>query len=80
MTILFPDSSASPTNGMFKTQEEFRKFVLENQNGRWNSVLHCRSKTNRVKDYNRDTLGDAFPLIFPFGYTGLDGDPEFGLE
>ena len=60
-----------PTNGSFANQEEFRKFVTENQNGRWNFELHSRPLWERLADYKDDTIADAFPLLFPFGYTRL---------
>jgi hypothetical protein len=77
MTVVFPDSTLpQPTNGGFKNQEEFRKFVLDRQNGKWNSELHARPTADRLADYRDDTIADAFPLLFPFGYTGLPEDPS----
>ena len=76
MTVVFPDTTLpEPTNGGFANQEEFRKFVTDNQNGRWNSELHSRPLRERLADYKDDTIADAFPLLFPFGYTGLREDP-----
>ena len=73
MTVVFPDTTTlpEPTNGSFANQEEFRKFVTENQNGHWNSELHYRPLRERLADYKDDAIADAFPLLFPFGYTGL---------
>ena len=75
--MVFPDSSLpSPTNGGFSNQDEFRRFVAENQKqGRWNSALHARPKAERLADYNDETVAMAFPLQFPYGHTGLPRDP-----
>jgi hypothetical protein len=36
ITVVFPDATLpTPTNGGFETQQEFMKFVMEHQNGRW---------------------------------------------
>jgi len=76
MTVVFPDTSVpQPTNGGFKDQDEFRQFVTDNQNGKWNSALHSRPLAERLADYRDDTIADAFPLQFPYGFTGLAGDP-----
>ena len=76
MTVVFPDTTLpEPTNGSFTNQEEFRMFVTENQNGRWNSELHSRPLRDRLADYKDDTIADAFPLLFPFGSTRLREDP-----
>ena len=77
ITVVFPDSSLpEPTNGGFSNQEEFRKFVTENQrNGQWNSALHARPLADRLADYKDDTIAMAFPLQFPYGHTGLPEDP-----
>ena len=76
VTVVFPDSSLpSPTNGGFNNQEEFRKFILEHQNGKWKTEFTARPTSERQHDYINDTIGDAFPLQFPYGHTGLQGDP-----
>jgi hypothetical protein len=76
MTVVFPDATLpQPTNGGFQTQEEFRSFVTASQNGHWNSELHARPLAERLADYKDDTIADAFPLLFPFGFTGLAEDP-----
>jgi hypothetical protein len=76
MTVVFPDSALpQPTNGGFESQEEFRTFVTSSQTGKWNSALHARPLAERLADYKDDTIADAFPLIFPFGFTGLPEDP-----
>jgi hypothetical protein len=68
---VFPDSSIpTPTNGGFQSQEEFRKYIPEHQNGKWETKMTPRPTTERERDYNDDTFGDAFPLQFPFGCTG----------
>jgi hypothetical protein len=72
---VFPDSSLpTPTNGGFKNQEEFRKFVMERQNGKWETEFTARPTSEKEADYKDDTFGDAFPLQFPYGFTGLSGD------
>jgi hypothetical protein len=77
MTVVFPDSTLpEPTNGVFETQEEFRAYVMKSQNGRWNSELHARPTAERLADYKDDTIADAFPRHFPFGFTGLAEDPS----
>ena len=77
LTVVFPDSSLpEPTNGGFENQDEFRNFVMNRHNsGRWSSELHSRPQKDRIADYKDDTLADAFPLQFPFGFTGLAEDP-----
>jgi hypothetical protein len=73
---VFPDSSLpSPTNGGFQSQEEFWKYVLKHQNGKWKTEMTVRPTTERERDYDDDTFRDAFPLQFPFGHTGLRTDP-----
>jgi hypothetical protein len=76
ITVEFPDATLpTPTNGGFQTQEEFRQFVMEHQNGKWKTEFTSRPTSEREPDYINDTLGDAFPLQFPYGHTGLRGDP-----
>ena len=77
MTVVFPDSSLpEPTSGGFSSQEEFRKFVIQNQKeGQWNSALHARPEADRLPDYKDNSLALAFPLQFPFGHTGFPQDP-----
>jgi hypothetical protein len=76
ITVVFPDASLpTPTSGGFENQEAFRKFVLEHQDGKWKSELTAKPTCIREHDYIDDTLGDAFPLQFPYGHTGLKGDP-----
>ena len=76
ITVVFPDAMLpTPTNGGFQTQEEFRQFVMEHQNGKWKTEFTSRPTSEREPDYVNDTLGDAFPLQFPYGHTGLRGDP-----
>ena len=72
MKVVFPDTTLpEPTNGGFA----FRKFVNGKQNGWWNSELHSQPSQECLADYKDDTIADAFPLLFPFGYTGLREDP-----
>jgi hypothetical protein len=76
VTVVFPHSSLpTTTNGGFQNQEEFWKYVLEHQNGRWQTEMTVRPTTERERDYNDETFGDAFPLQFPYGHTGLQTDP-----
>jgi hypothetical protein len=76
ITVVFPDASMpSPTNGGSKTQEQFRKFVMEHQNGKFSAEFNSRPTVDREPDHIDNTLGDAFPLQFPYGFTGLQGDP-----
>jgi Helitron helicase-like domain at N-terminus len=77
MTVIFPDSSLpEPTNGGFETQDEFRKYIISQQDGKWNAELHVRPLNERLADYKDDSIADAFPLLFPYGYTGLAEDPQ----
>ena len=76
MTVIFPDATLpQPTNGGFANQEEFRKFIASKNNGRWSTQFHSRPYADRLADYEDDTIADAFPLQFPFGFTGLPDDP-----
>ena len=76
ITCLFPDATRpQPTNGGFENQEEFRKFVTGSQDGSWNCHLHSRPLSERIADYKDDAIALAFPSLFPYGYTGLVGDP-----
>ena len=77
ITVVFPDSSLpQPTNGGFANQEEFLKYILSHQDGHWNSEMHARPHDERLPDYKADSIADAFPLQFPFGYTGMNEDPN----
>ena len=74
--VVFPDATLpTPTNGGFENQEEFRTFIMEHQNGKWKTEFTSRPTAEQEHDYINDTLGDAFPLQFPYGHTGLRGDP-----
>ena len=77
ITCLFPDGTRpQPSNGGFENQEEFRKFVTSSQDGSWNCQLHARPHCERIPNYKDDTIALAFPSLFPYGYTGLQGDPS----
>jgi hypothetical protein len=52
---------------------------LEHQNGKWKTELTARPTSEQEHDYIDDTLGDAFPLQFPYGFTGLKGDPAVAI-
>ena len=76
-TVIFPDATLpQPTNGGFATQEEFLQYIMKSNDGHWSSQLHVRPSGERFADYNDGTIADAFPLQFPFGYTGLAEDPS----
>jgi hypothetical protein len=80
ITCVFPDATRpTPTNGGFANQEEFRQFVTNNQDGTWDSELHTRPLAKKIADYKDDSLATAFPKIFPYGYTGLPGNPSLPL-
>jgi hypothetical protein len=73
---VFSDSLLrKPRNGGFKDQEDFHKYVMEHHNGKWESGLTAIPTSDRNHDHKDDTLGDAFPFQFPYGHTGLSGDP-----
>ena len=75
MTVVFPDSTLpEPTRGSFSSQEEFRHFVMEHQDGRWDSALHSRPSSDIALDYKSDTIAQAFPVLFPYGFSGLPED------
>ena len=75
-TVVFPDSDLpSPTNGGFENQQAFRDYIMEMQgSGQWNSALHARPLAERLADYQGDTIAQAFPLLFPYGHSGLPDD------
>ena len=76
MTVVFPDSTLpEPTKGIFSTQEEFRQFVMTHQDGKWDSALHSRPSFEIIADYKADTIAQAFPVLLPYGYSGLPEDP-----
>ena len=77
VTVIFPDSSLPQSSrGGFKNQDEFRQFVTKNQDGSWDSQLHARPTAERLFDHNGETLAKAFPLLFPYGYSGFAEDPS----
>ena len=77
VTVVFPDSALpTNTNGGFTTQAEFRNYVLEkHEDGKWDTTIHARPSSNRLADYTGEALAKAFPLVFPFGYSGCSEDP-----
>jgi hypothetical protein len=76
ITVVFLDSSLpTPTNGGFQNEEEFRKYLLEHQNGKWETKMTVRPTSKRERNYNNNTFEDAFLLQFPYGHTGLQTDP-----
>ena len=75
--MVFPDSSLPPQmNGGFKSQEEFRNYVLErHQDGNWDIYMQTRPSALRVADYQGESVAKAFPLLFPYGHSGCAEDP-----
>ena len=58
---------------VLRTKKSFENSSLETKT--WNSELHSRPSQECLPDYKDDTIADVFPLLFPFGYTGLREDP-----
>jgi hypothetical protein len=48
---------------------------MEHQNGKWKTEFTAKPTSERAPDYIDETLCDEFPLQFPYGHTGLKGDP-----
>ena len=75
VTVIFPDGDMpQPTNGGFGTQDKFREFLMKHDNGQWNTHIQSKPTQDRLQDYEKDVIAQAFPLLFPFGYSGLPGD------
>jgi hypothetical protein len=47
---------------------------MEHQSGKWGTEFTARPTSDKEANYKDDTFGDAFPLQFPYGFTGLSGD------
>jgi hypothetical protein len=63
MTLIFPDATLpGPTSGGFANQEEFRKFCMSLQDGRWHSEMHARPHCDHAADYKDDTIAEASPF------------------
>ena len=76
LSVIFPDKDLpEPTNGGFKTQEEFRAYIGKHQDGKWESKFVARHEKERIVDYRGDNITQAFPLLFPYGHSGLQEDP-----
>ena len=74
IVVLFPDKNTSDDDmgkGFFRTQDEFRKFLLENDHQRTSHVFYTRPTENRVKEYVEDEFIRCFPLQFPYGNGGF---------
>ena len=50
--------------------------MTQSQDGSWNCQLHARPHSERIADYKDDAIVLAFPSLFPYGYSGLPGDPS----
>ncbi len=75
-TVVFPDGDIpEPTNGGFKSQDDFRRYVADHQNGEWSSTFVSKSLPDHVADYKGENIAQAFPKLFPFGHSGLPEDP-----
>ena len=75
VTVIFPDSSLpQSTRGAFSNQEEFRKFITQNQEGSWDSQLHARPSAEKLFDHKGETMAMAFPHLFPYGFSGFPDD------
>ena len=80
VTILFPDANDfEPTNGPFKTQEEFRKFMLETNGARVQTTFYTRPSRKRANDYFHDEFIKAFPGHFPYGIGGFSQESSLQL-
>lgn len=78
ITIVLPDgSNANELTAGFKSQTEFREYVMQKfPEGNFNATIHSRPSTTAVlPDYDGTGLARAFPLLFPYGHSGLPGDP-----
>ena len=77
ITVVFPDKDLpNNTNGGFKDQEEFRRYVHDHQkDGAWDAQTHIRPTTDRLADYQSENIVQAFPLLFPYGFSGMKSDP-----
>ena len=75
--MVFPDGSLPPMmNGGFKSQDEFREYMMErHQEGNWDVSMQTRPTSLRVADHEGESLAKAFPLIFPYGHSGCAEDP-----
>ena len=76
MTVIFPDSTLpNKLDGGFKTQEEFKNFVLKFQaDSRWDASLHAHPYEEKVPDFRGDGICTPFLRQFPFGLSGLPED------
>lgn len=78
LTVLFPDPSRPiPTNGGFENQEEFRTFLANNPEYDWRCLLQVRPHNEIIHDFKDDNITLAFPLQFPYGFSGFSGDDIF---
>ena len=81
VTVLFPDGdNIQETNGGFKNQEEFKKFLLANGQERVNHTFFffCKPSDKRVKDYQGYEITNCFPLHFQYGLSGFRNKNVFG--
>ena len=70
--VLLPDSrEVGYTNGVFDSQEEFCRFLLENGSAHIQKTFFTKPTKQRPKEYLDDEFVKAFPLQFPFGTGGF---------
>ena len=75
--ILLPDSQqVGDTNGVFDSQEEFRRFLLENGSAHIQKTFFTKPTKERPKEYLDDEFVRAFPLQFPFGTGGFSKEKK----
>lgn len=75
LSVVFPDGTLpETTNGGFTNQTLFRKAVTERDMSSYNAQLHSRPTGVYLPDYKGINIIKAFPLQFPFGYSGLPDD------
>lgn len=68
VTVLLPDGNhVNETNGVFESQEEFRRFLIENGSAHVKKTFFTKPSKKRCKDYIDDEFVKAFPVQFPFG-------------
>jgi hypothetical protein len=75
LSVVFPDGTLpEATNGGYANQMLFRKAVEKRDMSGFNAQLHSRPTGEYLADYKGLNIIKAFPLQFPFGYSGLPDD------